>query len=201
MPARLRIIDSAPSLHERAAADLQFIRGAMERSALFTAVPGRGGMVMGAVALAAAAGTPFLSARSAWLVVWGSAAIAALAIGAFTLRRKAARGNVSLLAGPGRRFLLCLGPSLLVGALLTASLARAGEFGLLPGVWLLCYGAGVLSAGAFSVPIIPATGVAFLVLGALALAAPSAWGDAFMAVGFGGIHLVSGYYVAKHHGG
>jgi len=201
MPARLRLMDSAPSLHERAAADLKFIRGAMERSALFTAVPGRGGMVMGAVALVAAASTPFLDGRSAWLVVWGSAAIAALAIGAVTLRRKAARGGVSLLAGPGRRFLLCLGPSLLVGALLTASLARAGEFGLLPGVWLLCYGAGVLSAGAFSAPIIPATGVAFLVLGALSLAAPSAWGDAFMAVGFGGIHLVSGYYVAKHHGG
>ncbi len=201
MPAPLRRLPSPVSLHERAAADLEFIRGAMERSGSFTAVPGRGGMAMGSVALVAAATARLADGQEAWLGVWGLAAFAAVAIGVWTMRRKAARERVSLLAGPGRRFLMCLGPSLLAGALLTAGLARAGEIELLPAAWLLCYGAGVVAAGAFSVPIVPATGVAFLGLGALALAAPPAWGDALMALGFGGVHLVSGFLVARRHGG
>lgn len=202
MPAPLRRLPPFASLPERAAEDLEFIRGTMERSASFTAVPGWGGMAMGGVALGAAAGASLVvGRREAWLAVWMAAAAAAIAIGALTMRRKAAREGVALLAGPGRRFLLCLGPSLLAGALLTAGLARAGEFELLPAAWLLCYGAGVVSAGAFSTPIIPATGAAFLVLGALALAAPPGWGDALMAVGFGGVHLVSGFLVARRHGG
>ncbi len=201
MPEPLRRLDPTPSLHERAAADLQFIRGTMERSATFTAVPGRGGMAMGVLALGAAAATPFVDERDAWLAVWVATALVAMAIGAISMQRKSAREGVALLAGPGRRFLLCLGPSLLAGALLTAGLARAGQFDLLPGVWLLCYGAGVVAAGAFSPPIVPATGAVFLGLGAFALAAPAGWGDALMAVGFGGVHLVSGFLVARRHGG
>ncbi len=201
MTAPLRRVPPAPSLHERAAADLQFIRGTMERSGSFTAVPGWGGMAMGVVALGAAASAQLAAGREAWFAIWAGAALVAITVGVLTMRRKAAREGVALLAGPGRRFLLCLGPALLAGALLTAGLARAGQFDLLPAAWLCCYGAGVVSAGAFSTPIVPATGVAFLVLGALALAAPPAWGDALMAVGFGGVHLVSGFLVARRHGG
>src|SRR5262245_11863833 len=200
MPAPLRRLPSPTSLSERAAADLEFIRGAMERSGSFTAVPGRGGMAMGAVALAAAVAArlvaPLPDGRPVWLAVWIAAAVAGV-----TMRAKAARAGLSLLAGPGRRFLMCLGPSLLAGALLTAGLARAGASELLPAAWLLCYGAGVVAAGAFSVPIVPATGAAFLGLGALALGAPPSWGDALMALGFGGVHLVSGFLVARRHGG
>ena len=47
MPAPLRRLPSSVSLPERAAADLEFIRGAMERSGSFTAVPGLGGVAMG----------------------------------------------------------------------------------------------------------------------------------------------------------
>jgi hypothetical protein len=200
MPAPLRRLPPSISLPERAAADLQFIRGAMERSASFTAVPGWGGMAMGGVALVAAVRASAVE-RGAWLAIWLAAALVAIAIGALTMQRKAARQGVALLAGPGRRFLLCLGPSLLAGALLTAGLARAGQFELLPAMWLACYGAGVVSAGAFSTPIVPATGAAFLALGALALAAPAGWGDALMALGFGGVHLVAGFLVARRHGG
>ena len=200
MPAPFRRLPSPASLHERAAADLEFIRGAMERSGSFTAVPGWGGMAMGVVALAAATAAQF-AGRGAWLAIWIAAAFAAMAIGLLTMRSKAEREGVLLLAGPGRRFLMCLGPALLAGALLTAGLARAGELELLPAVWLLCYGAGVVSAGVSSITIVPATGAAFLGLGALALAAPPSWGNALMALGFGGIHMVSGFLVARRHGG
>ena len=39
------------------------------------------------------------------------------------------------------------------------------------------------------------------VLGALALATPAAWGDAWMAAGFGGLHIASGLLIARQHGG
>lgn len=189
------------SLPDRAASDLRYIRGAMENSGRFSAVPGRGGVAMGVVALAAAA----LDARAAdaetSLAVWSAAAIAALAVGGLAMRRKAARLGVALLAGAGRRFLLCLCPSLVAGALLTAALARAGLHEMLPATWLLCYGAGVVAAGALSVPIVPATGGGFLVLGAAALAAPPAWGTALLGLGFGGLHVASGLVIARRHGG
>lgn len=205
MSAPLRRLPPTPSLHERAVADLRFIRGAMERSGSFTAVPGVGGIVMGAVALLAAGAAWWTRAAgggpAAWLGVWTAAAALACVVGVVTMRRKAAREGLSLVQGPGRRFLLGLCPSLLAGALLTFALARAGQHALLPATWLLVYGAGIVSAGAFSVRIVPATGAAFLALGAAALVAPAQWGDAFMAAGFGGVHLVVGALVARRHGG
>jgi hypothetical protein len=201
MPAPLRRVGPAESLGDRAAADLRFIRGAMERSGSFTAVPGRGGMAMGLVAVAAAALAWRVEDGDVWVAIWTATAAVAMAIGAVTMRRKAAREGLALFAGPGRRFLLCLCPALVAGAFLTVALARAGQLDLLPGTWLLCYGAGVVAAGAFSPPIIPVTGAAFLVLGAAALIAPSNWGDALLALGFGGVHLVSGHIVARRHGG
>ncbi len=211
MGAPLRRRDTGPALHERAAADLQYIRGTMERAAEFSAVPGRGGMAMGGVALlgAAAAQAVLRAGRGdgAWLVVWVATATVAAGIGAVALTRKAARLSAPLSRGAGRRFLFCLCPSLVAGALLTAALARAGAYDVLPGMWLLCYGAGVTAAGAFSPPVIPATGGAFVALGAAALVAlpgvPAArlFGDVAMAAGFGGLHLVSGALVARRHGG
>jgi hypothetical protein len=201
MRAPLRRLGPTDSLGDRAAADLRFIRGAMERSGSFTAVPGRGGMAMGSVALAAAALASTAPDGNAWVAIWIATAAVAMAIGVVSLRRKASREGVALLGGPGRRFLLCLCPALVAGALLTAALARAGQLDLLPGAWLLCYGAGVVAAGALSPPVVPVTGAAFLVLGAIALIAPQEWGDALLAIGFGGVHLVAGYVVARRHGG
>jgi len=44
-------------------------------------------------------------------------------------------------------------------------------------------------------------GLAFMALGAVALVCPFAWGDAFLAGGFGGFHLVFGALIARGHGG
>ena len=71
------------------------------------------------------------------------------------------------------------------------------------GIYALSFapdGASVVAAGSNSVPLVPAMGIAFMVCGAAALVAP-AWGNWFMALGFGGVHAGFGLAIAVRHGG
>jgi hypothetical protein len=106
-----------------------------------------------------------------------------------------------LLSGPGRKFVLSFTPSVVVGAVLTAVLFRAGLVSVLPGLWLMLYGTGVIAGGAFSVRIVPVMGLCFILIGIAALVAPAAWDDALLAVAFGGLHIGFGVAIARRHGG
>jgi hypothetical protein len=44
-------------------------------------------------------------------------------------------------------------------------------------------------------------GVLFMTLGAISFLAPAAWGNVFMAAGFGGLHIIFGIIIARNHGG
>lgn len=188
------------NLGDHAVDDLKFIRSAMERAGAFTAVPGWGGVGMGVTAI----GATFLAAAqptpARWLAVWFLAAIVAAGIGLSSMLRKARRLDVPLATGAGRKFVLGLLPPILVGALLTGALFRAGAAPLVPAVWLLLYGTGIVAAGAFSVPIVPLQGLAFLILGIAALLLPG-WGDLLLGLGFGVVNLVFGLVIAARHGG
>jgi hypothetical protein len=193
--------EAPPSLHGRAAADLRFIRRAMERSATFTAVPGLGGAAMGSIGVAAAALAAVQPSPERWLAVWLVAASGAFAVGLVAMRRKALRAGVPLSGAAGRRFALGLTAPLFAGAALTGGLWLHGAWALMPSVWLLLYGTGVLLGGAFSVAPMRMLGVSFMALGVVALVTPPSWGNVWLAVGFGGLQVGFGLYVAKRHGG
>lgn len=189
------------ALHRRAMDNLEFIREAMERSSAFTAVPGWAGVVVGFTAVVAAWVASVQETSPAWLSVWLGEAGLAFTVIVLGIWLKARAANVPLLHGPGRKFSLGVAPPLAAGALLTAVLWRAGEPDLLPGTWMLLYGAAVVAGGAFSVRPVPALGFALMAVGGVALFTPAAWGNAMLAVGFGGLHAGFGAYIARRYGG
>lgn len=188
-------------MHVHALDSLQYIRATMERAGSFTAVPGVGGIAMGCSAL----GVAFVAARvwnaAAWLAIWIAEAVLASLIGLAGAAWKSRKANLPLFSGPGRKFLLGFTPPLLAGAVLTLVLYRAGVVAVLPGVWLLLYGTGVLCGGAASVRVVPVMGVCFMAVGAVALFSPPAWGNLLLAMGFGGIHIVFGVLIKVKYGG
>jgi hypothetical protein len=195
MPSRT----DAPSLNP--ADDLRFIRDTMERSAAFTAVSGWGYMILGATALGAASLARHQLFSAAWLRVWLAEGLLAMAVGFLSCTWKANRRGLPLFSGPARKVALSLSPPLVAGAFLTFVLFRAGLDSALPATWLLLYGAGIITGGAFSVAIVPIMGICFMLLGGLAVLAPAAWGNSFLAAGFGGLHIVFGFLIARRHGG
>ncbi len=186
---------------DHALENLRFIRETMERSASFTGVPGWGGVAMGSTALAAALLASRQPTVGAWLTTWLMEAALAIVIGAWAVTVKARAANLPVLSGAARKFALSLSPPFLAGVLLTFALYRTGHTTLLPGLWLLLYGAGVVTGGAFSVPVVPVMGVCFMAAGALALFSPASWGNAFLAAGFGGLQIVFGIIIARRYGG
>ncbi len=196
------------TLHGQAMDNLRYIRETMERASSFTAVPGWGGVAIGMTAMAAAWLAAWVGGSGGlrvtghrWMVIWWWELPLALAIGGLAMKRKARAVSLKLLSGPGRKFTLSLAPPLVAGAALSMALVRAGSHGVLPGVWLLLYGTGVVTGGAFSVRVVPVMGISFMGVGLLTLLLPVEWGNLLMAIGFGGIHILFGLIIARRHGG
>jgi len=202
-PHRMRRFRSSgrPPVAPNVADDLRFIRDTMERSAAFTAVSGWGQVLSGATAIAAAVWAAHQTTPYGWLRVWLAEGLLAVAIGLLACTWKANRRGLPLFSGPARKVALGLAPPLVAGAFLTFLLFHSGAISALPAMWLLLYGAGIMTGGAFSVPIVPVMGLCFMLLGGLTVLGPATWGNWFLAAGFGGLHIVFGFLIARRHGG
>ncbi|MCA1817837.1 MAG: hypothetical protein LC746_15860 [Acidobacteria bacterium] len=190
-----------PALHARAMDNLRFIREAMEGASSFTAVPGWGQVAIGATAFVATWVAWRQPTARRWLLVWLAEALLSSVVAGITMWRKARAREESLLSRPGRKLITNMSPPLFVGALLTVVLFRINAISVVPSVWLLLYGAGVVTGGAFSVQIVPVMGLCFMLLGAAAAFLPWAPSNALLAAGFGGLHVVFGFIIARRHGG
>ena len=194
-------VREAPDVSPKLAEDLRYIRDTMERSAAFTAVSGWGQVLLGFTAIVAAWIASRQVSSFGWLRVWLAEGLLAVAVGLLACTWKANRVGLPLFSGPARKVALGLAPPLVAGAFLTFLLFRSGLEGALPATWLLLYGAGIMTGGAFSVSIVPVMGLCFMLLGGLAVLGPGAWGNWFLAAGFGGLHIVFGFWIARRHGG
>lgn len=203
--ARGTPFDSAQGMPEplagRAADNLRFIRQAMERGATFTSIPGLGGVGMGVIALVASAIAASQPLGDRWLLTWLGAAITAAVVGLIAMARKASRAGATLTGAIARRFALGMAAPFVAGAAITYELWVVRSFMVMAPAWLLLYGAGVLTGGIFSVPVVRAIGVCFMALGIAAIVTPAEWANVWLAIGFGGLHVGFGIYIAKNYGG
>jgi hypothetical protein len=186
------------AVDKRAAENLRFIRDAMERAGAFTAVPGWGGVAMGTSALVASYLAAQQNDSAQWLRVWLLELVVALVLASLTMGLKARRARTSLFGGPALRFAIAFAPPVLAGGALTWALATHNQYELLPAVWLLLYGSGIAAGGVASVRVIPIMGALFFLLGVLALFGA---GNLWLAVGFGGLHIIFGGIIAWRYGG
>ncbi|MGE0592563.1 MAG: hypothetical protein AB7G23_10180 [Vicinamibacterales bacterium] len=188
-------------ISHRAADDLSYIRSAMERSSAFTAVPGRGGVVAGVIGLVAATAAARQPLGDRWLATWLLAASLAVVVELAAVTWKARRAGIVLSGTNARRFALGIAAPLVAGGALTHALWVVREFSVMAPAWLLLYGVGVLTGGMFSVPVVRTLGVCFMAVGLAASLTPADWGNAWLGLGFGGLHVGFGAYIARYHGG
>lgn len=189
------------NIGDRAIDNLKFIRETMERSAVFTSVPGYGGLLMGVTAVAAAVIAHSQSSTRGWLVVWLTEAGLAFCIGLLGMWQKSKIAGSSLVSVPARKFALSFTPPLLCGIIITLGLWRHWQFEAMIPVWILCYGAAVVCGGAFSVKAVPLMGWCFIALGAAAFFLPAGFGNIMMGLSFGVLHIVFGFIIGRKFGG
>src|ERR1700740_657279 len=144
LPQRSGMSYAPARIGDRAADNLRYIRDTMERAAAFTAVPGLGGIAIGTTALIAG-GVAAARAPQQQFAIWCAEAVLAAAIAYIAVCRKSRRLKMSLQTRAARRALLSFMPPLGAGAVLTTALVRMGAFGILAPLWLLLYGAAVVT--------------------------------------------------------
>ena len=197
----LRKDEEPVNIGDRAIDNVRYIRDMMERSASFTAVPGYGGMLMGATAVAAAYIASSQVSTVNVLTTWLAEAFLAFAIGLLAVWQKSKIAGASLLSTPARKFALGFAPPLVVGVIVVLGLWGRGHYDSLAPVCIVAYGAAIVCGGAYSVRTVPIMGWCFIALGAVAFALPADYGNLMMGASFGLLHIIFGAIIARKYGG
>jgi hypothetical protein len=203
---------STPRSAHAAREDLHYIRQTLAAAGHISTVPGKGLVVIGGLALAAVGvnllvtGAPWAprgdaAAVSSGLWVWLALLAAAVLAGGVSMRRKAQRTQQAFWSPVLRKALWGYAAAMLLGSVLTGSLLEAGLLELLPEIWLGCYGVALVAAGSYSVSPVRWMGMCFLLSAVGAALTPASFGLAWLALGFGWVHIAFGAYIAWRHDG
>jgi hypothetical protein len=183
-------------LDSHAAATLRYIRSSME-GAVLLAVPGSAGIVLGTIALMAAALCLAPGLHKYWLGIWLSAALLGAVLGSILIVRESSLRELRLVGTPLLKFALCLSPSLGAGLVMTAVHWFGGNQHAIPGTWLLLYGCALLTASSATTRVIAALGALFVLFGLTALLLPDDLQLLMLGAGFGGLHVAFGILIAR----
>jgi len=196
-----------------AQARMDEIQRIMERSTLYTALPGMEAILGGSLALAgslasmkvlgsASFGEVYkLGERAQWAfwAMWAGIAAVSVVVSVFLAMRELRRQGLPALPRPGRLVAFALTPSVLVACVVTIRILwnhpHAIEY--LAPLWMMCYGTGVYGAGLFSLRMPRMLGMAFMVTGAAGLLFLPGWGVLLTGLSFGGYHIVFGMLVLR----
>ncbi len=164
---------------------------------MLLAVPGSAGLVLGTIALLAAAlcFAPELAQILAGDLV--ERRPAGCRLGSILIVRESSLRDLRLHGTPLLKFALCLSPSLGAGLVMTAVHWFGGNQHAIPGTWLLLYGCALLTASAATTRIIAALGVLFVLFGLAALLLPDDLQILMLGAGFGGLHIVFGFLIGR----
>ena len=189
--------------------ELEYIRRTLDAAGSFSSIPGRGLVVIGLMALAAAAvnqrvtGAPWDAGAQPVqsLAVWATLLAFSVFVGLWTMAQKAHRTGQAVWSPVLRKALWGYCAAMLLGGVLSSAVIHTGQFDLLPEIWLGCYGSAMIAGGVMSVAPVRWMGISFLILSTGgALLAPQ-YGLWLLAAGFGGLHILFGTYIAWRHDG
>ena len=181
------------------------VQATMEKAQRFTAVPGKGMVLVGLSALFVAAVSARIHSAANWLATWGLEFLIALVISLYTMAQKCG-GWKNLLHSPSsKRCVLVLLPTAISGFATTLLAVRFGWIRFaepvpawLPGLWLLFYGAAVFSGGTVSLREVRELGALLFATGILScLFLWPAW--ITTALGFGLLHILFGARIWRRH--
>jgi len=181
----------------------------MERTTLYTLLPGVPAIVGGVLALAGCVVSVVMmhsldfgealglsmGGQVGLCVMWAAIGIVAVAQEVWWTARAARRLGVSPTARPARFAAFSLSPSVIVAVVLTWQLASDGYLGYVVPVWMMCYGTGVYAAGLFSVRLPRVLGLAFIIAGAAGLLFFADYGVLLAGLSFGVLHIVFGLVI------
>ena len=191
--------------HER----MDEIRRIMERTTLYTLLPGVPSLVggvavligcvvsytmIGSVDVYAMLEQP-LAMQVGFCVLWTAIGLGCVAYEVIWTTRTAHRRGVEPVGRPGKFAALSLSPSLLVAVAITLRILLVDyqhALHFIAPVWMMCYGTGVYAAGLFSVRLPRLLGLAFVAMGVVGLFLFPFAALAMVALSFGLLHLAFG---------
>ena len=186
----------------------------MESSGRYTMLSGLSGIIAGALALIGCyltafvwASVPTVDQNPAYLAIWISALVLAVAQDRVFAERKARKAGGTAWTPATRQALKALLPGMFLALVLSLRALTTFEYDAIPPIWILGYGVSLCAAGMFSIRQLRIFGVVQLITGAVAVFLPSipmfdhpAVSLYLVALSFGVYHIIYGAITRRECG-